>query len=522
MGITLHDDGTSTTTDFSSIVLNFEHVRGNSGNNAITGNSYDNELLGLGGGDTLIGGGGNDTLDGGDGNDTLQGDSGANSLIGGAGDDYFIAGDGADTFFGGSGQDTIDYSGSDAAVSINLTTNVFSGADADNDINGGGIDAIIGSSYDDVLIGYDGSSTDPLDAYTNELWGGAGNDTIDGRDGGDYLDGGADDDSILGGAGDDTIFGGTGNDVIDAGAGTDSVDGGTGSDTILGGGDNNTLSGGDGADRIRITSTGTSSTNTTVYGGSGGDDTDYLDISLLLDQGFIITSMTQTPETSGNAGFSGVIQLYNATTGATATINYDDIEAFAPCFTPGTRIATARGECLVEDLRIGDRVITRDNGLQEIRWVGRRDLSPIELDLRPHLRPVIIRAESLGPGTPERDMIVSPNHRMLLTGERSVLYFDEYEVLASAQHLTHQTGIETQWTQGISYLHFMFDRHEIVLADNAWTESFQPGDQSLDTMNSLQRDELYELFPELATPKGRKGYPAARMSLKRHEAQLLA
>ena len=247
-----------------------------------------------------------------------------------------------------------------------------------------------------------------------------------------------------------------------------------------------------------------------------------LDISPLLDQGFVITHMTQNPEYNGNAGYSGQIQLYNPTTGESTVINYDDIEAFAPCFTPGTHIATARGEVLVEDLRVGDRVITRDNGLQDVRWVGRRDLAPHELDLSPHLRPVLIRAGSLGENLPERDMMVSPHHRMLLTGDRSVLYFDEYEVLAAAKHLTHRNGISTVPKGGASYLHFMCDHHEIVLANNVWTESFQPGDQTLKGLQSPQRDEIFELFPELQTAEGVKGYAAARLCLKRHEARLLA
>ncbi len=180
------------------------------------------------------------------------------------------------------------------------------------------------------------------------------------------------------------------------------------------------------------------------------------------------------PESNGNAGFSGQIQLYNASTGQTANINYEDIETFVPCFTPGTLIATARGECPVEDLRVGDRVVTRDNGLQEIRWVGRRDLSEAELALTPHLRPVLIRAGSLGENLPDRDMHVSPNHRMLLAEDRSVLYFDEYEVLAAAKHLTHRSGVDTLPRGGVSYLHFMCDRHEIVLGDNAWSESSNP------------------------------------------------
>ena len=196
-------------------------------------------------------------------------------------------------------------------------------------------------------------------------------------------------------------------------------------------------------------------------------------------------------------------------------------DGIIPCFTPGTLIATPKGERLVEDLRAGDRIITRDNGLQEIRWIGHRVLGGQDLIKSPHLKPVLIRAGALGQGLPERDMLVSPQHRILLNNERAALYFEEREVLAAAKHLTGLDGVDTVESSGTTYIHFMFDQHELVLSNGAWTESFQPGEQVLDGMGSAQRDEIYDLFPELRDIKGLEAYQAARRSLKRHEAQLL-
>ena len=68
----------------------------------------------------------------------------------------------------------------------------------------------------------------------------------------------------------------------------------------------------------------------------------------------------------------------------------------------------------------------------------------------------------------------------------------------------------------------MFERHEVVLADGVWTESFQPGDQSLEGVGDEQREEIFELFPDLRTQVGLNAYQAARKSLKRYEAELLA
>ncbi|MGR3378464.1 Ig-like domain-containing protein [Salipiger abyssi] len=192
-----------------------------------------------------------------------------------------------------------------------------------------------------------------------------------------------------------------------------------------------------------------------------------------------------------------------------------------PCFTPGTLIATPQGERLVEDLEVGDRVITRDNGIQEIRWIGRKDLTGHELARKPHLRPVLIQQGSLGKSLPEHDLLVSPNHRVLVANDKTALYFEEREVLAAAKHLTGLDGVDEVETLGVSYIHMMFDNHEVVLSNGAWTESFQPGDQSLKGVGDAQRQEIFELFPELEHEEGIKAYGAARRSLKKHEAQLL-
>jgi ABC-type branched-subunit amino acid transport system ATPase component len=67
----------------------------------------------------------------------------------------------------------------------------------------------------------------------------------------------------------------------------------------------------------------------------------------------------------------------------------------------------------------------------------------------------------------------------------------------------------------------MFNQHEVVLSDGAWTESFQPVDQSLRGLDNAQRNEIFELFPELRTKEGQKAYPSARRELKEREARML-
>jgi hypothetical protein len=193
-----------------------------------------------------------------------------------------------------------------------------------------------------------------------------------------------------------------------------------------------------------------------------------------------------------------------------------------PCFTPGTRVATPEGERPVHELRPGDRVVTRDNGIQEVRWVGRCRLDWARLASERHMRPVLIEAGALGNGLPERDMLVSPQHRVLVANERTQLYFDEREVLVAAKHLINHRSIREIDAPGVTYIHFMCARHEVVLSNGAWTESFQPADTTLKGMGNAQRLELLQLFPELAAPGATDRYASARRTLRGQEAKLLA
>ena len=204
-----------------------------------------------------------------------------------------------------------------------------------------------------------------------------------------------------------------------------------------------------------------------------------------------------------------------------ARMQFQDLEAVIPCFTPGTKIATPRGERPVEELRSGDRVITRDNGLQEIAWVGQIQMPGTVLKANPHLKPILIKAGLLGNGLPEKDMLVSPNHRVIVANDRTHLFFDESEVLVASKHLLGTAGVHEVDGIATTYIHFMFERHEVVLSNGAWTESFQTDDFSLKGVGNSQRNEIFELFPELEEKRGVAAYETARRSLREEEAQAM-
>ncbi len=302
--------------------------------------------------------------------------------------------------------------------------------------------------------------------------------------------------------GDDALFGGDGDDVIYGEGGEDYINGGAGADTLFGGDDRDWFGGVTAGDRID--------------GNEGGDDWDTLDLTGSAAPG---GSLNVTYTTADRE--SGYVTYKDEAGTAVGTLDFYNIENVVPCFTPGTLIATPKGEVPVERLKAGDRVITRDNGIQEIKWVGSRPISFTELARSQHLAPIHIRAGALGNGLPERDMMLSPNHRVLVANDRTSLYFDEREVLAAAKHLVDSKGVQVAQPMGVTYVHFMCQDHEVVLSNGAWTESFQPGDYSLKGVGNAQRQELFELFPELETPQGLEDYTAARRILKKHEAQLL-
>jgi Ca2+-binding RTX toxin-like protein len=529
--------------------LGSDSLRGDGGNDSILGEDGNDTLLGDAGNDQLFGGDGLDRLEGGAGSDLLFGGAGNDNLFGGSDKDTLAGGAGADLINGGAGLDFVDYSASGGAVTIVLDGGVYTGGDATGDTLTG-IDGIIGSSFSDNLTGFDGQVTTGSDIYTNIFFGGGGNDTLDGRGGNDELYGGADNDSIIGGAGDDrvsgddgndTVSGGTGNDTVEGGAGRDELFGGTGNDTVDGGADNDTLEGGTGNDRLfggigndriiirdgDVTTVAGGDVDTVpgyefVFGGGGGvnapDDFDTLDLTAYGPSRVQIVRNSNDP--TNDEYENGFVRILDDNGNEVGRVEFTNIERIVPCFTPGTLIRTDRGDVAVEDLMAGDQVLTRDHGLQPLRWVGRRQLSGPDLMCNPDLQPIRIARGALGDRQPNRSMLVSPQHRVLLAGAGVELLFGEVEVLVPAKHLVGKVEATSAMpAEGVTYIHILFDRHEVVLSDGLWTESFQPAERTVSAMDAAVRDEVLALFPELAeTDACQMG---ARLSLKSHEAKVL-
>jgi hypothetical protein len=191
------------------------------------------------------------------------------------------------------------------------------------------------------------------------------------------------------------------------------------------------------------------------------------------------------------------------------------------CFTPGTRIRTEDGDIPIESLGQGDRVLTRDNGPQEVLWSGHRRMSGARLFAMPDQRPIRMRAGALGVDRPDADLIVSPEHRVLITGRAAMDLWGEAEVLVRAADLVGDARVTVDHSlRETFYIHLMLDRHEVVWANGLEVETFHPGFMGLDHLSNLQRSSLLEMRPELSDNPHAYGAPVRRM-LSRAEAAIL-
>lgn len=341
----------------------------------------------------------------------------------------------------------------------------------------------------------------PATASNDTLSGGAGDDTIWGQTGDDILDGGTGNDSLSGGTGADQIDGGDGADTLDGGDGADTLSGGAGVDQIDGGAGNDqiafgtgdTASGGDGDDVFMLTDFADTTTGTiTIVGGEGGETTgDVLNLNGLASAGKVTYS--NTDDAAG--GLSGTVTLFDG-----SVLNFSEIEQVI-CFTPGTVIATPQGERPVETLRQGDSVLARDGGLRRIRWRGDSRVSG-----QGSAAPIRLRAGAL-PGQ-RADLVVSPQHRMLLSGARLRQVTGLSEAFAPARHLLDGGRVVAEPCAQVTYIHLLLDVHDVVTANGAACESFLPGPMGLGALSDLSREQLFRALPSLRADPGSYGPPA--------------
>lgn len=191
------------------------------------------------------------------------------------------------------------------------------------------------------------------------------------------------------------------------------------------------------------------------------------------------------------------------------------------CFARDTAIAVPGGQRRIQDIRPGDLVLTRDNGPRPVLWAGSRRLGGGRLHAMPQLRPIRFRAGALGIGRPDGDLLVSPRHRMLVTGAAALTLFDAPEVLVAAEDLLNGRTITVDHAlREVEYFHLLLEEHGILRANGLESESFHPAEARLDALEPAARARLAQLLPGIATDPHAYGAPARR-PLTRAEAAIL-
>jgi hypothetical protein len=468
---------------------------------------------------TLTGLSGSDTTDTFSDIQTFDGNPGS------GGTTFFAGSIGGYTFVGeGAGGNTLNLSDATSGVEIFLTPNT-QGQDVANTGTGDdfftGITTIIGSA-----------------AGGNTFFGGPGNYTVEGEGSNNTLDYGASSSGVS-----FSVSDGSGTATPESGGGTASFSGiqifegstagdniftvGAGNQTLEGGGSNNEITFAADAAGITIdaaTGTATTANGTdtfsdiqTFIGSSAGSNTfivgsgsytfesggsgntivytpqsndvlaiGYSPASELLDfQGFgnsLNAQDVQNDATISNGNTyinipdAGTIELL----GYTGGISPSDIE-FTACYRRGTRIATDNGEVAVEDLSIGDYVMTKSGTARPITWIGRRSYGGRFVMGRKDILPICIKAGALDDNVPKRDLWISPNHAMYLEG-----------VLIEAKDLVNGVSIvQAERVAQVEYFHIELETQEVIIAEGALSESFIDDDSRFMFHNAHEYRVLY-------------------------------
>jgi len=182
------------------------------------------------------------------------------------------------------------------------------------------------------------------------------------------------------------------------------------------------------------------------------------------------------------------------------------------CFTPGTMIQLADHQQPIEQLKAGDLVQTLDDGLQTIRLVVRGSFRATG-----NFAPIRFTKNAIGNVDP---LLVSPQHRMLITGWKAELFYGQQEVLVAAKHLVNGTTITHEPGGVVEYIHLLFDKHQIVFSGGIPSESYFP-QHAASTQDQEIMDEVLTLFPQLAAHMS-DDCQTVRPVLRRSEAALLA
>jgi len=471
---TMTQTGTNATTDV---------IHGTSVNDVIIAGSGNDSLFGLDGSNTLTSVANAttasvDTFYGGPNADTMDGGAGTNTFYAGAGTESMVGGTGTNTFYDGT-YDAFGSGGTDVMVGDGATDSFYVGSTNTTVTEN---NASSNATLYTTVSYTNPTNVDTMYLYAEGITGTVNNDasvTI-------YGDG---DSTLIAGSGADYLAGGgggIGGNTLVAGSGADTLFGGGGANTFVFNSvaDNNpgTYIGDfvEGTDKIDLTGLGESLTfigNTETEVAFSANDPGQVQTYVSGDEAFVAV------DTTDGTAATLTIRVYDNGTNPAIPLQRTDIEPEPACYCAGTRIMTDHGEVAVEELSIGDRVMTVGGAARPIKWIGRRAYAGRFAQVNQEILPVCFKPGSLADGVPKRDLWVSPNHAVYIDG-----------VLIQAEDLVNGDNVvQAQTVETVRYFHIELESHDVILAEGAWSETFVDDDSRMIFHNAV---DYFRRFPE--------------------------
>jgi RHS repeat-associated protein len=228
-----------------------------------------------------------------------------------------------------------------------------------------------------------------------------------------------------------------------------------------------------------------------------GDANTTQSVSLNTDTAGVFTEIITLDPTDSNAsGYSASLSAMSLTISGTVTS--------PACYCAGTLIATLSGERSVEELSIGDVVMTKSGAARPIKWIGRRSYCGRFIKGRKDILPVYFKKDSLGESVPKRDLWISPNHAMFFENASG-------GILIEAKDLVNGVSIvQACAVERIDYFHIELETHDVIIAEGAPSETFIDDDSRGMFQNAFEFAALYpagvEGFAQYCAPRLDDGF----------------
>ncbi len=181
------------------------------------------------------------------------------------------------------------------------------------------------------------------------------------------------------------------------------------------------------------------------------------------------------------------------------TTNDNGVQDFPGGIGEGANIRTPCGPRRVDLVRPGDLIVTRDNGLQAVRLIWKREIQSHDIAANFDVAPICLSPRAIGPMMPQHKLYVAPDHRILVPGYKLSGQDDSNCCLVPAGELAKFSDAAFVDTSArvMNFFTFVFDTHQVFCVNGLPVESFLAGASQIAELQDSHRQDLVHQFPEL-------------------------